>query len=576
MTTTRVEFPQLTRGLVIHDASAEMPAGSLGIATNTELLRTGMVKQRPGTRNAVTSHASFQYAFMHDGTAPQLVVLDESGTGETYGAGGTILVADVAVTGAPTGASGSAQMLRSALATTDPNTYVASPTNVLYRWDGSTFNSVANSPKCRYVAQAGWSERLFYGGFDAGATNGPNGTAADQSLVGVSDVSSPEVYTTTSTTPVAPGDGEQINAIVTWAGQTFVFKETSFFVFYDEDDSGGAVELLYHQRTGAGCVSPGCAAATPDGVYFLAADGIYRTTGGSPVCISDDISGLFNGELPSWTPYNRNLPSPDTPAIKMAASTDKLYCAVSNTSTSGTQTTAILVYDFGMKAWIGYWEFTANTILTMPWTNLSSPLLVGVVPDGSNFRATVFHPYLREDDGAFLPAEWQLHWFQTPDARGYVGMDQAAILRLEAFGAGVYNVCAVTDFNSQPGVTKELDFGDMAALLSDVWPDSAGGGDYWGNGSSFSDEWGDGTDPLDYWGYSASSPTEVWGDGSSSTDVWGADYGSPTDLLRLQPPTHRYAYNLRGRGNYLAVRFTKTQASTFCYMAAPRLTLQSR
>lgn len=579
MTTTLVQFPNLLKGLVIPDASAEMPPGSLCIATNVDLTKSGTIKQRPGTRLTTTGGAgTFQYAFVHQ-MEPYPVYVSTSQTyaaADIYHAGSTSLVYDATAISAPKDIHSTVQMLSSAMDTSDPPTYTASPSVGLRRFYGSSFDPsyapVSGSPKCRYVAQAGWTERLFYGGFTAGATNGPNGTPVDASVVGVSDVSEPEVFTTTSTVSLTPGDGEEIKAIISWASQTFVFKETKFFVFYDELDSGGAVELLFHERTGTGCVAPGCVAAGPDGVYFLAADGVYRTTGGTAVCVSDQIAGLFTGELPSWTPYARNLPSPDTPAPKMACIADKVYCAV-GTASDGISSTAVLVYDITLQAWT-YYDIEVTSLLTMPWPNMASPLLIGVqqATPGSvgAFKSATFHPSVQSDNGAFVPVEFQLHWFQAPNAKGYVGMDQAAILRLEAFGAGIYNVAALTDFGAQPGRAKEMDFGDMSLLGDDVW---AGAVDEWGDGTGTSDEWGDGTG-TDVWGYVSAS--EVWGDGTDPDDVWGEDYQTSTDLLRLQPPRQRFVYNLRGRGNYLTARFTKTTAATYCYLSAPKITLQSR
>lgn len=561
MSTALVEFPNLTKGLQIPDASAEMAQGSLGVATNCDLTKSGTIKQRYGTAAADEQIAKIKYAFIHDNAGtPQLCIMRSSGIVSLYGGNGTTLTLEDTASSGPTNATGSAQMLRSALSTDNPNTYVASPSTVLYRWDGSAWATVLNSPKCRYVVQAGWAERLLYCGFDAGATNGPNGTPVDKSIVGVSNPSEPEVYTTTDTTSIAPGDGEDIMGAVTYNGQTFVFKKMSFFVFYGESGSGGSLELLYNQRSGVGMAAPGCVTVGPDGVYFLADDGIYRTTGGTATCISDQINGIFTGDLPSWTPYDRNLNSPDTPLAKFATAGDKIYCAVSNypftsfDETDGTEScSVILVYDTTMQAWIGYYDYPAASLLAMPWPDLSFPLVVGVAPDpaiqtGITYTPFVFHPLLSGDlgeDNPVYPVVAQLNWFQTPDARGYVGLDQAAIHRADLWGSGTFDVATVIDYQRDAQTSKEVDFGDSNPSLADVW--------------------GDGT-----------VVTDVWGDGSDATDVWGAGTGSETDLIRLYPPTHKYLFAPKGRGNYLAIRFSKTATSSYAYLNPPRVTLQSR
>lgn len=569
MTTGPVESMGYPKGLYLPDSGTSMPPDSLAIATNVDVTRNGTVKQRYGTRNAVTTLDDFQYGFVHLTTEPQYVVLKSDGTGRSFHAGQTILTDNAAVTGAPTNATGHAQMLRSAASTANPNTYVASPETVLYRYDGSTFNSVSNSPKCRYIVQCGWAERMLACGYTAGATNGPNSSQVDGSMVHVSNPSEPETWTSADNVSLSPGDGEDITAAVTYNHQTFVFKESSFFVFYGESGSGGALDLLYNQRSGVGCVAPGAVAVSPVGVFFLADDGIYLTDGGVARNISEPISGLFTGNLPSWTPYNRLLPSPQTPSIKFAVTADKLFAAVGNSSAAGLESQIILAYDYESAAWT-YYEFPGYSITSMPWTNMTYPLVVGVVASGANYAATVFHPLLREDNGTFIPAEFQPAWMNSPDAPGYVGMDKAAIHRMHAWGAGIYHVGVATDYQSQVTTTKELDFGDMADASDDVWP----GTEPWGDGTDLADEWGDGSEATDVWGFAGSD--EVWGDGTDTTDVWGNDYSDETDLLRLQPPVERYLFAPRGRGNVVAPRFTKSTNSTYCYLASLRVMLQSR
>jgi len=82
VSTSLVEFPNLIKGLQVPDASAEMVPGSLGIATNCDLTKTGTIKQRFGTAVASDVMSSFQYAFIHEtSTTPQLVGIKTDGTG---------------------------------------------------------------------------------------------------------------------------------------------------------------------------------------------------------------------------------------------------------------------------------------------------------------------------------------------------------------------------------------------------------------------------------------------------------------------------------------------------------------
>lgn len=93
------------------------------------------------------------------------------------------------------------------------------------------------------------------------------------------------------------GDGQQIRGLATYRDQVFVFKDRRFAIFYGEstDPDGGALFNYRPVDVGIGCAYDHGAVAGPNGVYFLAANGIYRTVGDAPVLISDAIQALFDG-----------------------------------------------------------------------------------------------------------------------------------------------------------------------------------------------------------------------------------------------------------------------------------------
>ena len=535
MSTQEITFPPLT-GLYLPDTSAETPAGSLAKATNGLISDAGAFVQKPGYTLTATNHTSVRYMFVHmEAGVAQLMVLDASGNYQRYSAGSTSLTAESSGSTAPTNASDHCQMLRSALTTTDPDTYVASKSEVLKRWDGSAWSAISNSPKCGALAQTGFSERLAAGAFTAGATNGPNGQPVTGSTVYFSNASAPETWTTGYSVDVTPGDGEDIvdGGMVTYNNQVFVFKKSRFFVFYDEYAADGAVDFLFHERTGAGLAVAGAVIVSPIGVFFQGADGIYLTNGGDAVKVSGEIDGLFAGKLPAWTDYTRFINSPTTPFPKMAVAGDYLYAAVSNVSSGGARNDKILAYNFVRKSWT-IWDNESAGLASMPWgQDIAYPVLIGMGHNGTNYRAATWYPTIRTDNAAFMPVEAQLNWFRPNFGEGAIGHDEAMVMRLEAWGKGIGTVGVCVDYNTSPAAQKSLDFGDM------------------------------------------SQPVQ-WGDEDWYEFDWPEGISDSTDLLRLSPPTRKYVANLNGRGNFLSPTFSKVSTSTFFYFERPRVTLFGR
>lgn len=92
-----------------------------------------------------------------------------------------------------------------------------------------------------------------------------------------------------------------------------------------------------------------------DGVYFIGPDGIYRTTGGPPVKISQAIDPFFTGvgQSPFWTGgtwANPAVPGSTTrPSSRLAWVDGRLYCALF--IGSGSTTSIMMVWDSRIDAW---------------------------------------------------------------------------------------------------------------------------------------------------------------------------------------------------------------------------------
>jgi hypothetical protein len=133
----------------------------------------------------------------------------------------------------------------------------------------------------------------------AGLEEGPNKLAASQSHVWFSEPGDAESYESTAFEQLSPGDGEEIVGCVEWNGQIFVFKETNLFVFYGvETDEEGKPKFNFrtiHLPARVRQAHPngnGVVAAGDEGVYFLTNKGIYWTSGGAPVSISEALGPL--------------------------------------------------------------------------------------------------------------------------------------------------------------------------------------------------------------------------------------------------------------------------------------------
>ena len=125
------------------------------------------------------------------------------------------------------------------------------------------------------------------------------------SSVNFSSPSDPENFTFPpgGAVELDPGDGEPITGLALWREYLFVFKTAKFYVFYGESLlSDGSPEFSYREvDTGIGTRFTRGVAAGRSGVYFVARDGVYVTTGGPPERVSGAMDKLFHKVPDFWT-----------------------------------------------------------------------------------------------------------------------------------------------------------------------------------------------------------------------------------------------------------------------------------
>lgn len=252
-------------------------------------LDQGRVLTYPPVAAWATATRAVQRLFTH-GTGIQVLAAEGDGTNttlEAFNSSGTSLA---------TTTYASASIIPHGFASvgtpTASRTYAVRQGDTARRWDGSAWSSVAAIPTGSCAAT-----------HDAGTRLAVANTSTNPHRVSFSAIGDPETYAVNDFVDIAPGDGESIVALVSWQGNLFAFKNSKFAVFYSTStDSDGEPVFNYRMVEGKGIglkginYASGAACATRDGVYFVADDGVYVTTGGAPVLTSKAITPLWPGQ----------------------------------------------------------------------------------------------------------------------------------------------------------------------------------------------------------------------------------------------------------------------------------------
>lgn len=362
---------------------------------NFDLDQPGRVRSRDGYAKLSTSAASSRLTTLgYSRSLHDLVAVTASSKGVAYDADSGAIIAT------------SADLVDAGVASVVPfgvpgTSYIYLPKGTtdttIARWDGTTWTYPATGYSAHLAAVTPSDNRLVLANFI--------GPTEEGSTVRFSNRGAPETFGVNDDVILTPGDGEQITGICSWGNQTFVFKETKFFVFYSTStDSTG--EPIFNYRTvstgvGASAAgfgqSVGCCAGQ-DGVYFLSGDGIYRTTGGNPVKVSGALDPLFGGHAAS--PYTDQIAFVAS-TVFMAAVEKRVYFSCQ--TVAGPRRT--FVYDTQTGQWMP-WSLDANGIGYRTTTESSKPELVFAYASGTNDLGT-FTPGLTTDDNAAIASRYR-------------------------------------------------------------------------------------------------------------------------------------------------------------------------
>jgi hypothetical protein len=364
-------------------------------------LEPGRVRSRDGSASFFATAAQPMWAGMHPITgsiAVHMLIASTGSPGVIY----AVTQAGVLVASDNTKNYTAATPLSSAhIGTPSANyTYIGNANlTTLTRWDGAawTFPAVlpATIPNVRAMGVSPSDNRLVIGNTDT---------------VAFSDPGAPETFGANNFVRLQPGDGETVGAMCAYQNQLFVFKRSKFFVFYgNSTDSTGSPIFNYRTvDTGHGIGANFAAqmvAVGDDGVYFLANDGIYRTTGGSPVKISAPLDPFFNGAgaNPFWQGGYFDWQNAHTQSRLMWMQ-DCLYVSVP--VTGGVGSGIVFVYNRRLDAWSA-WNLNTRA-LTAITNNSLTVFPLRLVYGGATSGMFRMDPSLGADAGTAIVSRYRL------------------------------------------------------------------------------------------------------------------------------------------------------------------------
>ena len=410
-------IPSFGGGLNLRDKADAVDPGEAIDLLNVQFTDRGAVEQRPGyatfTDSALTNKVESMTPFYKtDGTARLI-----AGCGtrlEVLGTDGAVVSS-----GSATGlSSGGIWDFARFGAPAKQQVYAGNGIDTIQQWDetahwtsGAALATVDTSgggamPKAGALCVQPNDNRLVAARYTT-ATGGPGGAISNPSYVYFSDAGDPTTWTSTNFVQLRPGDGESITAVVAWKEFVFIFKETSFYVFYGNSvDSEGAPVFDYRTvDAGVGALGPRAVAAGREGVYFASERGIYRTTGQEPVKVSDVIDPFFDvSQVASDFYLGGTALASQRTNIALGYIHERLYVGV---TTSGTANDRTLVYD-PEHDWWSLWDLPASCFASFRVSS-NEDLMFGY----SGGTKDVGRQYVTatNDNDVAITSRWRSGWY---------------------------------------------------------------------------------------------------------------------------------------------------------------------
>jgi hypothetical protein len=491
-----IQFTDFSAGLNLRDKADAVADGEAIDLLNVTFTERGAIRQRDGTTDltpsdlaqrvdSMTAHytaAGFRQLVLGAGT--RLDMIDETGV----------------VRASQTGLTGGPWTFTQFGDPTHEYVYAANGADPLVRFNGAAWSLGATlatvngttgqalpraGAVCVTAAEAGSSSatnasnRLIATAFGTQTVAGPGGAQSTPSRVFFSNAGQPEVWETdgdpgdvATNRPargrnyidLTPGDGETIIAAVTWRELVFVFKQTKFFILWGESAQTDGTPIFQRREVvnSIGLASAQAVAVGRDGVYFSNRRGVYRTSGGDPVLLSDVVSPMWTQDPDTYfTSRPINLGALDK--ARMLWHMERLYLAVPTGSASAND--RVLVYDTQHGWWSLYdlpaaalASFRSGPLPEVHFGYSSGPPRVGRLALNTT-----------TDRGATIRSLWRSGW-------GDYGNSQVKTIREnKVWGSGVVTVSFAVDFNRTQRANLTAVFGILG-----TWPfDGAGTWTHW-------------------------------------------------------------------------------------------------
>lgn len=376
-----------------------------------------------------TPKVTEDFVMAYDTVSDTVRAVSSTGTIASPVMGGGVLASGMASFGGPTGSV----------------FYVTSATKDERKFSGGVW-SAASVGNGGHLAVTPLDNRMVAARYDFSAIN-------PSSRVQFSDQGAPETFGVNNYVDLSPGDAEIITGMATWREYLFVFKNTKFFVFYGTSKGPtGEPEFNYRPVISGVGAMPGnksCVAAE-DGVYFVNATGLYRTTGSTPVKVSGVLDPFFRGQPTTYTgPAYSSAGQPS-----LGTSEGRVFLTFGYTI--GTART--FIYDSRIDSWSVHDIPAAHMIGSPALTTGVNRVVFG---DGFTSRPVqeIILGLTTDGAGAAITSKYR---FGVSDLGGPV---QKIVREIIADGTGVLDLSMGTDWlGPLPGTAVSVTLGNAPAV----------------------------------------------------------------------------------------------------------------
>ena len=191
--------------------------------------------------------------------------------------------------------------------------------------------------------------------------------------------------------------------------------------------------------TGIGLASPRAVAVAPGGVYFLAHDGVYFTTGGDPQIVSRDIGPVFRDGAGAPAAYQGGyLARAHLANSTMEFYEGRLYLGFTGNGASTNNRT--FVYDPRVEVW-SLWDFPAACFATLRVSGVAF-LLFGRASGDNHVEYYLSFSAEVDDEGTSITSRYRSGFYD------FGTEEEKTIVETQLWGTGTAGFALSRDFGS--------------------------------------------------------------------------------------------------------------------------------